>query len=1193
MTMSRTLATLGLCFAMAACGSPRSTQTDTGGTDAGGSTGGAAENTDALCSNDKDDDNDGFSDCADIDCTQSQDVTVCRGEEASVAACHDGEDNDGDGDVDCADVDCEPFECFENTDALCSDGEDQDDDGYSDCEDLDCQFACGVTVCGRENTPEQCGDGEDNDGDGRADCDDTDCKNCVDACDDGNNSGENDFAKCTDGEDNDDDGAVDCQDIECLFVDAVEACDTGEENTDAKCSDGEDNDNDPYVDCEDRDCQGYGSCVENTNNLCSDGVDNDGNGYVDCEDFDCQDACGVTVCEAENTQEKCTNGTDDDGDGRVDCDDFGCRDCVAECGGTDGGDAGGTGENTVELCTNEQDDDDDGDVDCGDVECLYVDGVDGCNTGQENTEDKCSDGEDNDNDPFVDCDDTDCSGIGDCVEDSDAACQDGQDNDADGYVDCDDYDCSDNPSVSVCGEQTSEDTGAACDDGEDNDGDGDVDCDDVDCSNNPALEVCPVPIETTIEALQNPDAPDAVTLPSDEPFAKVRVKLTGVTVTSGPLPAAADEQSFFVQEAFPPEDTRFKGIRVFVREATPEIAPGDLVNVVGFYTEFYGESQLTFGKLEAVGSGAAPAATELETQDVANVAAAEAYEGVLIRLGPVQVTQTGILSGLTEDGPANDFRVAEASAVSASPGVIVSTQYVAQAVQTGDSFGAIAGIWVYSYDKYRLAPRLAGDYVTSAGSGDTDADGLSDGQENDLGTDPTAADSDGDGTEDASEVGDPAQPADADCDGIIDALDSSSDDSDGDGVVDQNDPANEDGPQGDADDDGTPNSTDGNDDGDDYCDPDVGTVLDGVCTQLGDNCPAVANNDQADADGDGLGDACDPDVDGDGICDPDVCVSMDGQCNTLNDNCAQTANADQQDGDDDGRGDACDNDLDNDGICNTAITVEGVCEPYQAQGDNCRETSNPLQKDNDDDGIGDACDRDDDNDGVCDPGVQPTDTGCQWVDGTADNCPLTHNPDQVDSDGDGEGDACEQSASLPSAEDVIINEILADPNGAGDANGDSPDGTADAEQDEFIELVNVSGVTLDLGECVINDLVGERFAFDPDTAPHLLEPQQGLVIFAGGSPTGDFGGSAVYVAGGILGMNNGGDTITLECGGNAIDSVTYGSEGGDNQSLTRELEGDPEAALVKHTEITGENGAVYSPGRCADGVRFEMCLPTP
>ncbi|HEY4221512.1 MAG TPA: hypothetical protein VGO62_09220, partial [Myxococcota bacterium] len=74
---------------------------------------------------------------------------------------------------------------------------------------------------------------------------------------------------------------------------------------------------------------------------------------------------------------------------------------------------------------------------------------------------------------------------------------------------------------------------------------------------------------------------------------------------------------------------------------------------------------------------------------------------------------------------------------------------------------------------------------------DSDGDGLSNGLEAVLGTNPNNADSDGDGIADGVEVGaDTSAPLDSDGDGIIDALDSKTRDSDGDGVDDQDDPAN-------------------------------------------------------------------------------------------------------------------------------------------------------------------------------------------------------------------------------------------------------------------------------------------------------------------------------------------------------------------------------------------------------------------
>lgn len=155
-----------------------------------------------------------------------------------------------------------------------------------------------------------------------------------------------------------------------------------------------------------------------------------------------------------------------------------------------------------------------------------------------------------------------------------------------------------------------------------------------------------------------------------------------------------------------------------------------------------------------------------------------------------------------------------------------------------------------------------------------------------------------------------------------------------------------------------------------------------------DNCTNNANIDQDDFDSDGMGDVCDPDDDNDGVLDltdafpfdPTEWLDTDGDgVGNNTDNCISSSNADQNDFDNDGLGDVCDPDDDNDGVLDSKDAF-----PFD-----------PLEWiDTDGDGIGNNADLDDDGDNIND---------------SADNCPLTPNADQLDSDNDGKGNACEFS----------------------------------------------------------------------------------------------------------------------------------------------------------------------------------------
>lgn len=171
---------------------------------------------------------------------------------------------------------------------------------------------------------------------------------------------------------------------------------------------------------------------------------------------------------------------------------------------------------------------------------------------------------------------------------------------------------------------------------------------------------------------------------------------------------------------------------------------------------------------------------------------------------------------------------------------------------------------------------------------------------------------------------------------------------------------------------------------------------------------------------------------------------------------------------------------------------------------------------------------------------------------------------------------------------LVINEIHADPDStSGDANGD---GNSDGQDDEFVEIVNTGSLTFDLSGFSLSDAVSERHVFPMNTE---LPPGCAIVVFGDGTITGAFGGAITQEAStNSLGFNNSGDTVNLSNNGFGLLEETYGGEGGNNQSLTRDP--DLTGGFAEHSTATGSGGALFSPGTEIDGTAFAMdCVPTP
>ncbi|MCA1818221.1 MAG: lamin tail domain-containing protein, partial [Acidobacteria bacterium] len=207
---------------------------------------------------------------------------------------------------------------------------------------------------------------------------------------------------------------------------------------------------------------------------------------------------------------------------------------------------------------------------------------------------------------------------------------------------------------------------------------------------------------------------------------------------------------------------------------------------------------------------------------------------------------------------------------------------------------------------------------------------------------------------------------------------------------------------------------------------------------------------------------------------------------------------------------------------------------------------------------------------------------------------------------DGRGGTVSGRASLTARAPLAVNEVLADvpPDNAnttaveGDANRD---GVRSSDDDEFVELVNYSDAPLDLSGFVVADSTSNRFTFPANTT---LAAGQAAVVFGGANvatfnPSDPAFGGALVFATGSLGLNDGGDIVTIKLptanGDILIASQAFGSAAQSapaaptDQSLTRSPDagdGNAGGSFVAHANALNAAARVFSPGTRADGTPF-------
>ena len=192
--------------------------------------------------------------------------------------------------------------------------------------------------------------------------------------------------------------------------------------------------------------------------------------------------------------------------------------------------------------------------------------------------------------------------------------------------------------------------------------------------------------------------------------------------------------------------------------------------------------------------------------------------------------------------------------------------------------------------------------------------------------------------------------------------------------------------------------------------------------------------------------------------------------------------------------------------------------------------------------------------------------------------PLTFERFQFD-EGEPASVATDGSVVVGEAEDIglRLNEVLAVP----------PVGS-DPGDDEFVEIVNVSGAEVDLSGFTLSDGEEVRHVFPSGTR---LAAGQRVTVFGGGGH-GDVAGVVQTASTGTLDLDDNGDTVTFRNAlGQRSATVGYGSGGDPSAPAGESLGRDPDGtgSFVAHGTIDGNDdgqpdGVLSSPGERNDAV---------
>ncbi len=178
---------------------------------------------------------------------------------------------------------------------------------------------------------------------------------------------------------------------------------------------------------------------------------------------------------------------------------------------------------------------------------------------------------------------------------------------------------------------------------------------------------------------------------------------SSVMITNAVVVSRGGNEGFFVSDG---TQSAFSGIYVFHPNAVSlSIEPGSVVTFVGVVKEYFGLTEIVMNADAEViveGQREIPQPVILSMEDLCDPEAAEAWEGVLVSVDNLTVTDVAVFGGFTFSGREGGCEIPASPTIAA---IDIGQLFL------GQSISRVTGLLHYAFDSFQILPRDDDDVI--------------------------------------------------------------------------------------------------------------------------------------------------------------------------------------------------------------------------------------------------------------------------------------------------------------------------------------------------------------------------------------------------------------------------------------------------------------------------------------------------